>query len=60
MTELLLMHLQRRNQQIGVAGPLVVEPGVSDDLLLRLLDLDILPNSVGLPAFPLRIISVSG
>src|SRR6478735_3884216 len=40
MTELLLMHLQRRNQQVGVAGPLVVDLVVSDDLLLRLLDLD--------------------
>jgi hypothetical protein len=35
--KLLLVHIDRRNQQVGVAGPFVVDLVMRDDLLLGLL-----------------------
>jgi hypothetical protein len=53
------MGLDRRNQQVAVAGLLIIHLEVDDDLILGFLDLvTILPNSVGLLALPLRITSV--
>ena len=53
MPELLLMHLQRRNEQVGIAGALVVDLVVGHDLLLDFLDLDHLAELGGLASLAL-------
>ena len=60
LAKLLLVDVEGRNQEVRVGRTPVVDLVVRDDLVLGLLDLDHLPNSVGLPALPLRITSVSG
>ena len=47
-TELLLMDLERRHEQVGVARTFVVDLLVRDDLLLGLLELDQLAELGGL------------
>ena len=43
-----LMELDRRDQQVGIVGPTIVDFIVGDDLVLRLLQLDHLAELVGL------------
>src|SRR6516165_7590009 len=61
--ELILMSCDGRDQQLGIMGPPGVDFIFGDDLVLRFLQLHrftILPNSLGLPALPLRMTSVDG
>jgi len=58
--EHLLMNAHGGEQQVAIVGALIVDFVIDNDLCLGFLNLTILPNSVGLAALPLRIISVCG
>jgi hypothetical protein len=57
-TQFAPMGFDRRQQQALIAGPLFEHFIVSDDLVLVSWSATTLPNSFGLDAFPLRMISV--
>src|ERR1700738_1988643 len=54
------MRLDSGDQQVRIIWSPRVDLVIGDDLVLRLLQFTILPNSLGLAALPLRMTSVDG